>query len=94
MQRTLGRAYQRLQGNHPRRADGNWVMELFYDALFAFGLIAFPAGAALLLWGCIARFEPARMSAGVALMLLSPLALLVWERLAWEPFVERLSQMD
>ena len=94
MQRTLGRAYQRLQGNHPRRPDGNRTMEAFCDALFAIGLLAFPAGIAVGLWGCIGKFEPSRVAAGLGLIIISPLALLLWERLAWEPFIERLSQMD
>ncbi len=94
MQRTLDRAYQRIQGNHPRRPDGARGMELFCDALLALGVLAFAAGLALILWGCIVRFEPIRIAAGAALVIFGPLVLLLWERLAWEPFAERLSQMD
>ena len=93
MQRTLGRAYQRLQGNHPRRPDGQRAMELFCDVLLAFGVIAFPAGVALIVWGCLAGFGPIRIVAGSALVILSPLVLVLWERLAWEPFREHLSQL-
>lgn len=94
MQRTLGRAYQRLQGNHPRRPDGQRGMEVFCDALLALGVLALPAGVALIVWGCLARFEPIRIVAGSALVILSPLVLLLWERLAWEPFREHLSQLS
>ncbi len=93
MQRTLGRAYQRLRGGHPRRPEGERAMELFCDALFALGVLAFPAGVALISWGCIAKFERIRIAAGAALVILSPLVMLLWERLAWEPVIERLSQM-
>ena len=94
MQRTLDRAYQRLQGKHPRRRQGARHMEYLCDALLALGVLAFPAGLALILWGCFARFDPIRLAAGLALAILSPLVLFLWERLAWEPFVQRLSQMD
>jgi hypothetical protein len=69
-------------------------MELFCDALLVFGVLAFPAGVGLALWGCIAKFEPVRLASGAALTILGPLALLLWERLAWEPFIERFSHMD
>lgn len=94
MQQTLGRAYQRLRGNHPRRQDGNHAIELLYDALLAFGVLALPAGVALVVWGCLDRFEPVRTGGGAALIVLSPSVLLLWERLAWAPFVDRISRMD
>ncbi len=94
MQRTLGRAYQRLQGNHPRRQDGERFMELVCDAILVLAVLDFLGGVALIVWGCITGLEPIRIAAGVVLVILSPLLLLLWERMAWEPFAERLAQMD
>jgi len=94
MQRTLGRAYQRLQGNHPRRPDGHRATELFCDALLLLGVLAVPVGAWLFVWGCVARFDLVRLGGGVVFLILGPLVLLLWERLAWEPFGKRLSQLS
>ncbi len=96
MQRTLGRAYQRLKGNHPRRPEG-WghrAMEIFCDALLAFGALAIPIGIGLVVWGCATGFVVGRLAAGAILVTLGPVALILWEHLAWEPFGERLSQLS
>ena len=92
MQRTLSRAYQRLRGNHPRRPDGNHAVELFCDAVLALGVLDFLAGVALIAWGCAAGFEPFRIIAGAVMLIHSPAVLWLWEKLAWEPFFERLAQ--
>ncbi len=94
MQRTLGRACQRLQGNHPRRPDGHRLMELLCDAILALAGLVFVGGLGLIAWGCIGQFEPIRVVAGGALVIATPFVLLFWERLAWEPFEERLSQLS
>ncbi len=96
MQRTIGRAYQRLKGNHPRRPEGfgHRVMEIFCDVLLGFGALAIPIGIGLVVWGCLTGFDLARIGIGAALVVVGPLALLAWEHLAWEPFEERLSQLS
>lgn len=95
MQRTLGRAYQRLQGGHPRRPASVYgrAMEFFCDGLLALAGIAFVGGVALIVWSFLPSFAPLRLAAGLALLATSPLVLLLWERLAWEPFEMRLSQL-
>jgi hypothetical protein len=69
-------------------------MELFCDGLLALSVLVFLAGLGLIAWGCIAAFEIVRIVAGVALLILSPVVLLLWERLAWAPFAKHLSQLS
>ena len=95
MQRTLGRAYQRLRGNHPRRSpslDGR-AMEIVCDCLLAFAALDFLIGLAFTIWSVLSGAGPMSILAGVILVGLGPLLLLLWERLAWEPLASRLSQM-
>lgn len=96
MQRALGRAYQRFQGGHPRRppSKGTPLAELVCDALLLLAIATFLAGVAVVVAGLIGGVHVARLLVGGALVLAGPVLLLVWERLAWEPFVKRLSHLD
>ena len=95
MQRAIGRAYQRLQGAHPRRppSRAGRAMEIFCDALLVLAAATFVAGLGLAAWSFFPAFAPFRLAAGVALVTVGPLLLLLWERLAWEPFEKVLSQL-
>jgi len=95
MRRALGRAYQRVQGNHPRRpaSPSAKIMTLVCDAMLAAAAIAFVAGVGLVAWSVFAGPEPVRIVVGLALVAIGPMLLLAWERLAWEPFIKRFSQL-
>jgi hypothetical protein len=96
MQRALGRAYQRFQGEHPRRpasASGR-AMELICDGLLVLAFASLPAGIGVAVSGLIGGVHPTRLAIGGGLVAAGPLLLLAWERLAWEPFAKRLSQLD
>lgn len=95
MQRALNRAYQRLQGNHPRRpkTDFSWLAHLGTDALLVSAVLAVLAGAGLIVWAFADGVQAARLTAGLALIALGPALLYLWERVAWKPFAERLSKL-
>jgi len=69
-------------------------MALICDGLLVLGLGALLTGPALIAWGCVANFAPVRMGTGVGLVVVGALVLLLWERLAWEPFGDRLSRLS
>ncbi|HVN01571.1 MAG TPA: hypothetical protein VMT68_15295 [Caulobacteraceae bacterium] len=96
MQRALGRAYQRLQGAHPRRQDtaSGRAAEIACDALLVAAGAALIGGLGLVAASLVGGFDPARLALGAGLVAASPALLLVWERLAWEPFAKRLARMD
>jgi hypothetical protein len=96
MQRAIGRAYLRVRGAHPRRpkSDHSLLIEIGCDALLAFAGMAVLAGFALVAWAMLDGLQLTKVVLGLALLALGPLLLLVWERVAWEPFVERLSELS
>ncbi len=96
MQRQLGRAYQRLQGAHPRRPPSlsGHAMEFFCDVLLALAATSLVGGLGLIVWSFFPALSPLRLGAGLAALVASPLLLLLWERLAWEPFAKRLAQLS
>jgi hypothetical protein len=69
-------------------------METFCDLLLAVAIAAFLGGLVLLVLNFIGGFHFAGFALGLASLVLGPVLLLVWERLAWEPFAKRLSQLD
>jgi hypothetical protein len=95
MQRTLNRAYQRLQGNHPRRPPSwiNRAIETVLDLLFFGAILVFLGGIALIVWSLAAGFEITLFSVGLALLVLGPVLLLLWERVGWEPVAKRFSKL-
>lgn len=94
MQRALNRAYQRLQGNHPRRPKSNfsWLAHLAADGLLVCAALSFLGGVGLVAWALIDGLDAARLALGVALILLGPALLYLWEKVAWDPFAERLTE--
>ena len=95
MQRAVARAYQRLQGNHPRRPPAPFArtMEVLCDGLLGLAVVAFLGGVGLIVWGLVAGFAPIRLIAGLVLLAVSAVLLLLWERFAWEPFIKQFSQL-
>jgi hypothetical protein len=96
MQRAIGRAYQRVKGAHPRRpkSDHSWIMELGCDLLLIAAGVAVLSGFGLAVWGMLGVLQPVKIGIGVGLLALGPVLLLLWERVAWEPFAERLSHLS
>ena len=93
--RALGRACQRLQGNHPRRSKSRLglLIDIVCDAILVVAAIAFLAGLALIIWSLVGGFKAAPFVGGLALLALGPALLALWERLAWEPLGKRLSKL-
>lgn len=96
MQRAIGRARQRLQGEHPRRPKSTigLLVEISCDLLLAAAAAAVLGGVALVVWAILDGWNPARMVAGLCLLAMGPVILLIWERIAWAPFVEHLSDLS
>jgi hypothetical protein len=96
MQRALARAHQRLQGNHPRRPPAPFARttEILCDILLAASAVAFLAGVGLTVWAIVGRLGLVQLCSGLALLAIGPVLLLIWERVAWEPFGRRLSQLS
>ena len=96
MQRTIGRVRQRLRGTHPRRPASrfSFMAEIACDLLLAVagGVLLF--GFVVVVWAMLNGLPVVRLVAGVALMAFACVLLALWERLAWEPFVERLSRLS
>ena len=96
MQRTLGRAHQRLKGEHPRRSPtvSGRAMEYFCDGLLILAGVSFFAGLSVAVWSFIGGFSVIRLLAGGALLAASVGLLFLWERLAWEPLGKMFSQLS
>jgi hypothetical protein len=96
MQRALKRAHQRLQGRQPEwggSEPGLWA-KILYDALLTAAGAAFLGGLALIAWGVADRLEVMKVVGGAVLVVLGPALLILWERLVWEPFADKLSQLS
>jgi hypothetical protein len=96
MQRAIGRAYQRLRGNHPRRPKSAFslVIEISCDMLLGAAAMAAFAGAALLVWGLLAGVAVNLLIGGGLLLGAAAALLLAWEWLAWKSFGETLSELS
>lgn len=96
MQRAIGRAYQRVKGAHPRRPKSThrWMAELGCDLLLIAAGVALLGGFGLAIWGMLGGLQLVKIVLGLGLLVLGPILLLLWERVAWEPFVERLSHLS
>ncbi|MGZ6015779.1 MAG: hypothetical protein ACXWKM_08535 [Phenylobacterium sp.] len=96
MQRAIGRAYQRVKGAHPRRPKSShrWMVELGCDLLLIAAGLAVLGGFGLAVWGMLGAMQPVKIAVGLGLLALAPVLLLIWERVAWEPFAERLSHLS
>lgn len=97
MQRALNRAYQRVQGNHPRRPRARFsiLMDIACDVLLVGAAFAFLGGLAVMVWGLAEgfRFEPLRFLVGLAFLAVSPVLLILWDRLAWQSLIKDLSDL-
>ena len=96
MRRAIGRAYQRVKGVHPRRPKSNdsRVAEFGCDLLLIAAGVAVLGGFGLGAWGLVGALQPLKILLGLGLVGLGLALLLFWERVAWEPFAERLSQLS
>lgn len=96
MQRTIGRAYKRFLGAHPRRpkSDVSHLLELGCDALLAAAVLAVLGGLALALWGVFGVFSAEDLLLGLVLAGCGVILLCTWERLAWEPFAQQLDELS
>jgi hypothetical protein len=94
MKRAAGRAYQRLKGAHPRRpkSQTSKLAEIGCDLLLGMAAFGTLGGLILLVWATMTGLRPERLAAGAALIGLGALLLILWERIAWEPFVRELGQ--
>jgi hypothetical protein len=64
------------------------------DAMLAAAALAALGGGVLIVLAVLDGFEPMQALAGAALVALAALLLYVWEKLAWEPFVEQMSELS
>lgn len=96
MQRAVGRAYQRLKGAHPRRPKSPYsgLLELACDLLLACAGAAVAGAVGVLIWGVVGGFAMWIGLASFGLAVLAAGLLLTWEKVAWEPFVERLTELS
>jgi hypothetical protein len=96
MQRAVGRAYLRLKGEHPRRPPSRFslVMEIACDALLVSAFLALTASAVVLAWTLFIGLQATALLSALALAAFAALLLLVWEKVAWEPFVDHLSELS
>lgn len=96
MQRALNRAYQRLQGNHPKPSESasKPLTTLLCDLLLAVAISVFLVGLALVIWSVASKLELFRLFGGLALMVLGPVLLLLWEHVFWEPFARDMARMS
>ena len=96
MQRTIGRAYQRLCGAHPRRpkSDVSRLLELACDALLAASALALLGGLDLALWGLFGGFLTEHLLLRLVLVGCGLILLFTWERLAWAPFARPLDELS
>jgi hypothetical protein len=96
MQRTIGRAYKRLRGAHPRRPKSNvsHLLELACDALLAAAVLALLGGLALALWSVFGGVSAEGLILGLVLVGCGATLLCAWERLAWEPFAQQLDELS
>jgi len=96
MRRTLGRAYRRFHGDHPRRPPGplSRVTEILTDVLLGAGFVLGIAGLAIAVGNLIRGPHPLGVTLGGGLALLGAALLLLWERVAWEPFEDQLRDLS
>jgi hypothetical protein len=95
MQRALNRAYQRLQGNHPKRPKTklSHLAELGADVLLGAAALAVLSGVGLLIWAFADGLAAKKLIGGVVLIALGPLLLRVWERIVWDELADDLSKL-
>ena len=88
MKRAAGRAYQRIRGAHPRRpkTGTSLLVDITCDLLLAASAAGLLGGMAVLLWATVSGLDTTRLVAGAALIGVGGVLLLLWERIAWEPF--------
>lgn len=97
MRRTIGRAYKRLRGAHPRRpkSDVSHLLELACDALLVASALAVLGGLTLALRGVFGGgFSAEDFILGLVLIGCGVVLLCTWERLAWEPFAQQLDELS
>lgn len=94
MKRAVGRAYQRLKGEHPRRPKSktNGLVEVACDLLLGLAALGMIGGLALLLWATVSGLHPAKLLGGAAAIGLGAGLLLLWERIVWEPAARALAR--
>jgi hypothetical protein len=82
-----------MKGAHPRRPKTpvRWLAELACDLLLTLAAAGLLGGVALALWGLAAGGRLPQLLAGLAAFAIGAVLLLVWERVAWEPFAEELA---
>lgn len=96
MQRAIGRAYKRLRGAHPRRPDSRYrlLKEIACDMLLGAAFVSIVSAPVTLVWAAYSGLDLAKIMLSLGLLALGAGLLLVWEQVAWEPFVERLSHLS
>jgi hypothetical protein len=94
MKRAVHRAYRRLQGAHPRRPPSKTkiLAEIGCDLLLALAVFGILGGAGVLVWATATGFHVTFLLCGVAMIGLGAVLLLIWERVAWDPFVRELGE--
>ena len=94
MKRAVGRAYQRVKGIHPRRPKSrtSLLLDIVCDLLLASSAAGLLGGMGVLLWATVSGLETARLIFGAVLIASGAALLLLWERIAWEPFAHALPQ--
>jgi hypothetical protein len=94
MKRAVHRAYRRFTGAHPRRprSRASLAAEIGCDLMLALAVFGMLGGAGVLVWATATGFHAGLLLCGALMIGLGALLLLIWERVAWEPFAEKISE--
>lgn len=94
MKRAAGRACQRLRGAHPRRpmTRTSALEEIGCDLMLGLAGAGMLGGLILLVVATVTGLHFIQLLVGAALIGLGALLLLLWEQIAWEPFVQELGR--
>ena len=94
MKRAAGRAYQRIKGAQPRRPKSrtSLLVDIACDLLLTASAAGILGGMAVLVWATVSGLRLAQLVSGAALIAVGALLLLLWERIAWEPFAHEASE--
>jgi hypothetical protein len=96
VKRAMKRAARRVRGDHPRRtADpARFGLYVLCDLLLLATVISFFAGLAFTVIGLLGAIGVADLVLGLALIGLSILLLILWEKVFWDPFAHHFDELS
>jgi hypothetical protein len=95
VKRAAKRAMRRIKGDHPHRGAkvARFGVLLACDVILIAAAMAFLGGFAFVIVGLVQMIDIVSLGMGVALIVLSALLLILWERVFWEPFAHNLEDL-